>query len=110
MWSTIMPASIMFSITVVFVSLLFIPAIRFQQSNKVVNFYWVGVWLFLGLIASFAGAQNTLMLLGYNTDDFAELILFTLTYCLVIFVMFGWFRLSFKAFWHGVQKLFKKMS
>jgi hypothetical protein len=102
-----MPASIMFFITVAFVALFFVPAIAFQKSNKIVNFYWVGCWIFLGMIASVSGAQNTLMLLGYNADAVAESVLAAFVMCFVFFVVFAWFRLSSVALWHGFKKIVK---
>ncbi len=109
MLSSLMPATLMFAITVFFVTIFFVPATIFQRTNKLVNFYWVGFWLFLGLITSIAGAQNTLMLLGYDSDALAESLLFAATVCFVFFVVFAWFRLSSKALMMGLQKLFHKV-
>jgi hypothetical protein len=107
LWN-IMPASIMFLITIGFVSLFFIPIVAFQRPNKIVNFYWVGVWLFLAMITAIAGAQNTLMLLKYDANLFSEALLFSIVASFVFFVVFAWFRLSSVALWYGVKKVFRK--
>jgi hypothetical protein len=103
-----MPASIMFFITVAFVTLFFVPAVAFQKSNKIVNFYWVGCWIFLGMIASVSGAQNTLLLLGYNADAVSESVLAAFVLSFVFFVVFAWFRLSSVALWVGLKKIVDK--
>lgn len=86
-------AMVMFLITVIIVSALFVPA-TYERKNDLVNFYWVGVWMFLGLIFCIAGAEQTLMLLGVDASQMSERILFAGTLCFVIFVVFGWARLS----------------
>lgn len=90
---SITAAFIMFTITVVMVSAFFLPA-TYERKSPVVNFYWVGVWMFLGLILCISGAQQTVRMLGIDASDFSELLLLCATLSLVIFVMFGWFRLS----------------
>lgn len=108
LWN-IMPASIMFLITIGFVSLFFIPAVAFQRTNKIVNFYWVGVWLFLASICAIAGAQNTLMLLQYDANLFSEALLVAVVASFVFFVVFAWFRLSSVALWYGFKKIIQKI-
>lgn len=110
MMSTVLPALIMFTITVFVVTLFFVPPTIFKRSNKLVNFYWIGFWVFLGLITSITGAQNTLMLLGYNADMLADSALATVTLCFVFFVCFAWFRLSSAALWHGFKKVRARLS
>ena len=103
-----LPAIIMFSITAVMVSLFCIPVTAFPKKNKLINFYWVGFWTFLVLIASIAGAMNTLSLMGYDAEPAATAILAGVNVSFVCFVVFAWFRLSAKAFVHGVNKGMKK--
>lgn len=87
----------MFAITLAFVTLMFVPVTAFKQKNELIRFYWVGVWLFLAMIAAFSGGSETLALLKYDTGNVPIALLSALTVCFVIFVMFGWFRLSFAA-------------
>lgn len=108
--SPFVPALIMFTITVFVVTLFFIPPTLFKQPNKLVNFYWMGFWVFLGLITSITGAQNTLMLLGYNADPLANSVLVSVILCFVFFVCFAWFRLSSAAIWHGYKKIRARIS
>jgi len=110
MMSTLVPSLIMFSITVFVVTLFFVPPTIFKRSNKLINFYWMGFWLFLASITSIAGAQNTLMLLDYNADAFANAALYSVTTCFVFFVCFAWFRLSSAALWHGLKKIHTRFS
>lgn len=87
----------MFAITLAFVTLMFVPVTAFKQKNELIRFYWVGVWLFLAMIAAFSGGSETLALLKYDAGNVPIALLSALTVCFVIFVMFGWFRLSFAA-------------
>ncbi|MEM9601183.1 MAG: hypothetical protein AAF926_09180 [Pseudomonadota bacterium] len=102
--SAYLPALIMFSITVSFVSLCFLPA-TFERRSKLVNFYWVGFWLFLGLIAAISGATQTVLLAGMDADFLALRLQTAATLCFVIFVMFAWLRLSGAAFMAGARRL-----
>ncbi len=102
------PAMIMFSITAIFVSLFCIPVTAFPKKNKLINFYWIGFWVFLVIIASIAGAMNTLLILGYNSELAATAILAGANAAFISFVVFAWFRLSAKAFVHGVSKGLKR--
>lgn len=92
------PAAIMFLITVAFVTLLILPSKKFPRKNPLVNFYWCGFWVFLSLIASLSGARSTLMLLGVDPDFYVtEAIIASVILTFMLFVVFGWFRLSGKA-------------
>jgi len=99
----ILPALIMFAITVGFVALMIVPAKAYKQKNELINFYWVGVWVFLAMIAAFSGGNETLYMLSYDSRMVAESLLGAIMLCFVLFVTFGWFRLSFKAIAAGVK-------
>lgn len=103
MMTQILPGLVMFAITVGFVTLLFVPATVFKQKNELINFYWAGIWVFLGLIAAFSGGSETLAMFNYESRMVAENLLSVIMLCFVIFVVFGWFRLSFKALHAGVK-------
>ena len=103
-----LPAIIMFSITAVIVSFFCIPVTAFPKKNKLINFYWIGFWSFLVFIASIAGAMNTLALMGYDAEPAATAILAGINASFISFVVFAWFRLSAKAFVHGVSVGLKK--
>jgi len=109
MSAQLIPALIMFAITAGVTSILCMPIFAFPLKNKIVNFYWSGVWIFLMMISAVAGAMNTLMILDIPAEQIATIYLSILTMCFVIFVMFGWFRLSAKALviglTHGWNKL-----
>ena len=98
----ILPGLIMFAITLAFVTLMFIPVTAFKQKNELIRFYWVGVWVFLAMIAAFAGGSETLTLLRYDVGGVPVTLLNSLTVCFVLFVMFGWFRLSFSAIYASI--------
>ncbi len=85
---------IMFLITVVFASLFFIPMVYWPRKNKLVNFYWAGVWVFLAIITGLSGGNNTLLLAGLDTMLIGQSMLAGVIAAFVLFVMFGWFRLS----------------
>jgi len=104
----ILPALIMFAITVGFVALMFVPATVYKQKNELINFYWVGVWVFLGMIAAFSGGNETLFMLSYDSRHVAEGLLAAIMLCFIIFVTFGWFRLSFKAISTGIKHALRK--
>ena len=70
----------MFAITLVFVTLFFIPVTVMKQKNELIRFYWVGTWLFLAMIAAFAGGSQTLLLLDYDADNVATAMLTCLLY------------------------------
>ena len=104
MSAQLIPALIMFAITAGITSVLCMPIFAFPLKNKIVNFYWAGVWVFLMMISAVAGAMNTLMILNVPAEQTATIYLTILTMCFVIFVMFGWFRLSAKAIAHGITR------
>jgi len=99
MLDTLLPASIMFLITVFIVAVFFLPILSFKKKNKLISFYWIGTWGFIVAIAAIAGGQSTLMLLDYNADEIANAMLTGITGAFVAFVVFAWFRLSAKALW-----------
>lgn len=103
MLTQILPGLIMFAITLAFVTVFFIPVTAFKQKNELIRFYWVGVWVFLAMIAAFSGGSETLKLFRYDVGQVPIALLTSLTVCFVIFVMFGWFRLSFAAIFAGVK-------
>ncbi len=92
----------MFAITLAFVTLFFIPVTAFKQKNELIRFYWVGVWVFIAMITAFSGGSETLVLLNYDAGNFPIALLSALTACFVLFVVFGWFRLSFAAIRAGI--------
>ena len=104
-----LPAIIMFSITIIVVSLFCIPVTAFPKKNKLVNFYWIGFWVFLAIIASIAGGMNTLLIMGYNSETAANALLAGVNTSFICFVVFAWFRLSAKAFIVGAAAGLKKL-
>lgn len=109
MLAQFLPAGIMFVITAAVTSLLCMPILGFKLKNKVVNFYWAGFWVFLMLISSVAGSMNTLIILDVDAEQTANLYLSILTLCFIIFVVFGWFRLSAKAIAAGITRGWSKL-
>jgi len=103
----ILPGLIMFAITLACVTLFFIPVTAFKQKNELIRFYWVGVWVFMAMIAAFSGGSETLTLFHYDVGNIPVALLTSLTVCFVLFVMFGWFRLSFAAIAAGVSHWIK---
>jgi len=87
---------------------MFVPATVFKQKNELINFYWAGIWVFLGMIAAFSGGSETLYLMSYDSRTVAEGLLGAIILCFVLFVTFGWFRLSFTAILAGVKHAFAK--
>jgi len=98
----------MFTITFVFVTLFFMPVTMFKQKNELIRFYWAGTWIFLAMIAAFSGGSETLRLLKYDAGQMPAAILSGLTVSFVLFVVFGWFRLSFSAIRATVLSQIKK--
>lgn len=110
MLAQFLPATIMFVITAGVTSLLCMPILGFKLKNKVVNFYWAGFWIFLMLISSVAGSMNTLIILDVDAaEQTANVYLSILTLCFIIFVVFGWFRLSAKAIALGITRGLDKL-
>ncbi len=104
-----LPAATMFLLTAFFATLLFLPITKFPQKSPLVRFYWVGFWLFMVAIWTVAGGMNTLMLFEFNSYRFAEAVLFSTTLCFILFVMFGWFRLSALAVMTTAKKVKSKL-
>ncbi|MEE9347702.1 MAG: hypothetical protein V3U82_05875 [Robiginitomaculum sp.] len=94
----------MLTITTVVTAALFWPALRFPQKNSLVNFYWRGIWIYLGVISAVAGGQATAVLLGHDSAPFSEALLYALTVTFVVFVMFAWARLALKGLGHVAKK------
>lgn len=94
----------MFTITVVVVALCFLPA-TYERKSPLLNFYWVGLWIFIGLIAAIAGGEQTVMLAGMDSPALAVRLQTSVSLCFVIFVMFAWFRLSGAALVAGVRRI-----
>ena len=92
-----LPVLIMFLYTVLSAALFFIPITKFPRKNKLLNFYWVGFWAFLVIIAAIAGSSSTLKMIGYDASQSSKLMLAGISASFVFFVMFAWFRLSAKA-------------
>jgi len=109
MLAQFLPAAIMFGITAAVTSLLCMPVVGFPLKNKLVNFYWAGFWIFLMMISAVAGAMNTLIILDVPAEQTANIYLSILTMCFIIFVVFGWFRLSSKALAHGITRGWAKL-
>lgn len=99
-----LPALIMFAITVVVVGLCFLPA-TYERKTPLLNFYWVGLWLFIGLIAAIAGGEQTVMLAGMESPELALRLQTSVSVCFVFFVIFAWFRLSGVALLAGIRRL-----
>jgi len=104
--SSILPPLIMFAITVVVVALCFLPA-TYERKSPLLNFYWVGLWLFIGLIAAIAGGEQTVMLAGMESPELAIRLQTSVSVCFVLFVIFAWFRLSGAALVAGVRRLIR---
>jgi len=98
----------MFFITIGFAALFFLPATKFPQKNRLINFYWSGFWVYLAIISSLAGAANTLLILQYDTMSFADAALIGVSASFVFFVMFAWVRLSGTAILAVVKRLKQK--
>lgn len=99
-----LPPLIMFTITVVVVALCFLPA-TYERKSPLLNFYWVGLWLFIGLIAAVAGGEQTVILAGFESPAFAIRLQTSVSICFVIFVVFAWFRLSGAALVAGARRI-----
>jgi len=100
----IIAVSIMFMVTVLTASLFCIPIVYFARKSRVVNFYWIGFWLFLATITGCAGAANTLMLMGGESVETYTPLLTALVTAYVGFVILAWFHLSGKV----IFKVFKR--
>lgn len=89
-------AAIMFFITVGVSALFWLPVEKIVQKCEIVNFYWMGFWAFLGGLTALAGAQSVLTILGQDVQGLASALLAGVTASFVMFVMFGWGRLSLR--------------
>ena len=105
MLTLLIPALIMFAITVGVATLFPVPITKFPAKNELINFYWAGFWVFLVIITSIAGGVNTLMIMDFNTHAFANALLAATIVCFVCFVTFGWFRLTILALMTGAKKI-----
>ena len=100
----LIPALVMFTITVAVVAVFLIPA-TYERTSPLVNFYWVGTWLFLALITAVAGGEQTVMMLGAENNIFAKRLLAALVVCFPLFIVFGWFRLAGAAALAGLRRI-----
>ncbi len=105
MSAQLIPAMIMFFITVGVVALFWLPAIKVVQRCTLVKFYWMGFWAFLGGIAALSGAQSVLVILGQDIETVANALLLGVSAAFVVFVMFAWGRLSL----HGAKQVLRKV-
>lgn len=101
-----LPAVIMFVLTIAFTAVFWVPALKFKQKNRVVSFYWIGLWVFLSFIAALSGAQSVLIILGQDVARFTGALLTGVTASFVVFVMFAWARLTLM----GVSGVLKKVN
>lgn len=86
-------------------ALFWLPVIKVVQKCEIIKFYWVGFWAFLGGLVALAGAQSVLIILGQDVQRFASAILAGVSAAFILFVMFGWGRLSL----HGASRLMAKV-
>jgi hypothetical protein len=101
-----MPAMIMLIITLCFAGLFLLPTL-FKMSSAMVNFYWTGFWVFLALIATVAGLEQTLLLAGLDMRWATQAVLNGVSLAFVAFVVFAWFRLSGAVLIAGFKRLIK---
>lgn len=99
------PALIMLVFTIAFASAFYWPAVRFPRKNKVLNFYWSGVWAYLAMITAVAGAQVTVTILGLEVVAFSTALLNAMTVTFVMFVVFAWGRLAVMGARHAAIKV-----
>lgn len=99
-----LPAFIMMTITVGMVAALLIPA-SYERQAPVWNFYWVGTWLFLALIAAVSGGEQVVRLMGVDGAGMALRLQTALLVCFPLFIVFAWARLAGCALLTGVRRL-----
>jgi hypothetical protein len=99
-----LPAFIMFTVTAAIVAVFLIPA-SYERKSALVNFYWVGTWLFLALLAAISGGEQIVRFLGLDGQTMALRLQTALLVCFPIFVIFAWARLSGAALIHGLKRL-----
>lgn len=93
------PTILMFIATVLVSALLIMPALKFHIKHDLARFYWRGFWIFLCLIATFAGGQQILALAGADVEKASVFYLAGLTASYITFVVFAWFRLTWVTLW-----------
>ena len=93
------PSLLMFMATVLVSGLLIMPALKVHIKHDLGRFYWRGFWLFLCLIAAFAGGQQILILAGVDVSNASVFYLAGLTASYITFVIFAWFRLTWVTIW-----------
>jgi len=99
----VMPAIIMFFITIAACMLFLLPN-KIKFGSELVQFYWRGFWVFLALISLVAGGAETLRLLGYDVEMLSIRALAGIMTSFVLFVGFAWFRLVGVALFKGFRK------
>ncbi len=104
MSAQLIPAAIMFFITVAVGALFWLPALKIVQKCEIIKFYWVGFWAFLGGIVALSGAQSVLVILGQDVERFAGAMLIGVSAAFVVFVVFAWGRLSLRGASHLLKK------
>lgn len=109
MIQTFIPSLIMFVVTVVVAALLIIPALRVHVKHDLTRFYWRGFWIFLMLIAAFAGGQQILTLSNINVDAASTFYLAGLSAAYITFVVFAWFRLTWVTIWGFGLRFFRNI-
>lgn len=88
------PSFIMFIATVAMTTLFIIPILRIRIKHDLTRFYWSGFWVFLALIAAFAGGQQILLLADIEVEKASTFYLAGLMAAYITFVVFAWFRLT----------------
>ena len=88
-----LPPFIMFMATVAMAALLALPITRWRPTNRVVRFYWRGVWAMFMAIAGVSGGMSTLTLLGIDVAAETQLVLDLLLPGVVALTVVGWFHL-----------------
>ena len=99
-----LPAFIMFTVTTAIVAVFLIPA-TYERKSALVNFYWVGTWLFMALLAAVSGGEQIVRFMGLDGHVFAVRLQTAIIVCFPIFVIFAWARLSGAALIHGLKRL-----
>jgi len=98
-------AAIMFLLTIGFAALFWLPAFKVKQNNELVKFYWIGFWAFLGGLVALSGAQAVLLILGRDVQAFGQAVMTGMSAAFVVFVMFGWIRLTLKGVTAAINKV-----
>lgn len=98
------PALVMFVLTAAVVAAFLIPATHSRRS-ALLNFYWVGAWLFLALLAAVSGGEQVVRFLGLDASNFAARLQAALLVCFPIFIVAAWLRLVGVALVRGAARL-----